>query len=91
MEIVKTDSLIDTGNSKFWKLLRAFEQIIKDSPTIEKAAPLLTALKNSVKNAADLTFRQVEAIAERCDYFMKGEYGNTKKAEHFEHQKTPAK
>lgn len=65
------------------KLLKVFHLIIKDSPAAEKAKDELIALKEEVKVAKFLTFHQASAITERCDNYINGEYGNSKKPEHY--------
>jgi hypothetical protein len=65
------------------KLLKTFELIIKGNPKPESVKVDLDALKDAAKNSANLTFHQVTAIQARCDNYMNGEYGNSKKPEHY--------
>lgn len=81
----------DIGNLKFKGMLREFERIIKGDPKPEDVEDQLSALKATAARSTDLTARQVEAVADRCKYYMAGEYGNTKKPEHFEHAKPEKK
>ena len=77
----------DIGNLKFKGMLREFERIIKGEPAPEEAEEQLSELKATAARSSDLTARQVEAIADRCRYYMAGEYGNTKRPEHFDQAK----
>jgi hypothetical protein len=81
----------DIGNLKFKGMLREFERIIKGDPAPEEVEEQLSALKATAAKSADLTARQVEAIADRCKYYMAGEYGNTKRPEHYEQGKPSQK
>jgi hypothetical protein len=83
----KTALQEDIGNLKFKGMLREFERIIKGNPKPEAVEDELSALKENAARSADLTSRQAEAIADRCRYYLTGEYGNTKRPEHFEQSK----
>jgi hypothetical protein len=87
----KTALSEDLGNLHFKKLLREFEAIIKDNPTPEKVKDKLKELSENAINSHNLTSRQTEAITDRCKYYMAGEYGNTKKPEHYDHPKPEKK
>lgn len=86
MEPVKSE-VFDPGNAKFRILLRGFEQIIKGDPKPEDVKEILEELKTKAKTASDLTGRQIEAIVDRCNNYMAGDYGKTKRPEHFEQAK----
>lgn len=88
---VVTEKIFDPGNTKFRTLLRAFDKIIENDPKPETVKAILADLKTRAAGTSDLTSRQVEAIAARCDNYMKGEYGKTKKPEHFDHGKPSEK
>jgi hypothetical protein len=83
----KTALSEDLGNLKFKSMLRTFEKITKDDPAPEKVKDQLDALKSAAAKSSDLTVRQSEAIADRCRYYMAGEYGHTKRPEHMEQAK----
>jgi hypothetical protein len=87
----KTALSEDLGNHYFKKLLREFEAIIKDNPTPEKVKDKLKELAENAINSHNLTSRQTEAITDACKYYMAGEYGNTKRPEHFEQAKPSKK
>lgn len=65
--------------SKWRKLLSVFHQLVKD----DAAHSEFISLKEMAKGSHELTPRQVEGISERCDNYINGEYGNTKKPEHY--------
>lgn len=87
----KTALSEDMGNLKFSAMLRTFERIIKGNPEPEKVKEQLDALKATATKSSDLTIRQAEAITDRCKYYMAGEYGNTKRPEHYEQGKPSQK
>lgn len=67
--------------AKWRSLLRVFEKIISTDSN-DKAEQLLS-LKRAACNTVELTPRQVSGITDRCDNFIKGTYGNSKKPEHY--------
>lgn len=69
-------------NTKWRQMLRAFEKIIGGSPKVEDVKDDLCALKEAAKNTI-LTPRQAEGIVARCNNYLNGEYGKTKKPEHY--------
>jgi len=79
--------LFDPGNTKFRALLGTFHKIIKNDPNPQDVEDELKQLSEMAKTTSDLTGRQVEAITARCANYIKGDYGKTKKPEHYEHAK----
>lgn len=75
----------DTQCIAQWRqMLKAFELIINGNPPAEKVKNELKELKEAAKNAKHLTFAQISAITARCDNYLAGEYGNTKKPENYQ-------
>lgn len=56
-------------------LLRGFDEIIKDYPSIHKASKELDELKEAAQLDNKLTFWQKDAIIQRCNNYQKGQYG----------------
>lgn len=81
----------DMGNLKFKSMLRTFEKIIDGTPPPEKVKGTLKSLKEAATKSGELAVRQAEAIGARCDNYMAGCYGNTKKPEHYAQAATPTK
>lgn len=81
-------AVADPLSLKFTALLNEFHAIIEGGPTPEKAKHRLDLLKEKAKTTPELNGRQTEAIFARCDNYINGEYGNTKKANNFGHSKT---
>lgn len=80
-----------TGNNKFRALLDIFHSIIEGMPPAEDIKDKLLSLKEMAKQSGEINSRQQEAILDRCDNYLKGEYGNTKTADHFGHGKPEKK
>ena len=72
-----TDEII---NAKWQSMLRVFKTLIKDDPKPEKIKDQLEELKAAARSSI-MTQRQIEGIVDRCDNYMKGEYGSTKTEE----------
>jgi hypothetical protein len=77
----------DQLSLKFSSLLDVFHGIIKGDPSADKVKKALAELKETAKNSPELNGRQVEAIVARCDNYIKGEYGKSKKPENYGHTK----
>lgn len=74
----------DTEYNANWDaLLKIFHKIEKERPKDYKEQ--LEALKNTALKAT-LTSRQIEGIIDRCNNLINGDYGNTKKPEHYTKQ-----
>ena len=72
----------DTACIAEWrKLLKVFHLTIENYPDPESIKQELIDIKEAAKVAKNLTFHQVSAIVARCDNYMNGEYGNTKRSE----------
>lgn len=86
---MKNESVVieDMGNAIFRGMLRTFERVIGSEQHPEEIEDQLKTLKETAARNSSLTTRQVEAIAGRCDNYMNGTYGNTKKPEHYDHAK----
>ncbi len=69
--------------AKWQALLKIFGTITDKKPEPEKVRPELEKLKEMAKLANELTPRQVEGICIRCDNYLNGEYGKSKKPEHY--------
>jgi hypothetical protein len=65
------------------KMIKTFELIIKNDPKPEAVKTDLEELREQAKLSKDLTFAQTSAIVDRCDNYMNGSYGNSKKPEHY--------
>ena len=65
--------------AKWNNLLSVFGQLVKNSAEHSE----FISLKEMAKLSPELTPRQVEGIAARCDSYISGEYGKTKKPEHY--------
>lgn len=76
METKKIDESV--VNKNWDALLKIFHGIVENNP--EDAKEQMLSLKELAKSK-DLTPRQAEGIAARCDNFIKGEFGNTKTTE----------
>lgn len=86
---MKNESVVieDMGNAIFRGMLRTFEKIIADESSLGEVEDQLKTLKGAAARNGSLTTRQIEAIAGRCDNYLNGTYGNTKKPEHYDHAK----
>lgn len=65
-------------NDNWDALLKMFHSVIEKNPSDYKEQ--LDSIKEMAK-IKPMTPRQVEGITDRCDYAIKGEYGNTKTME----------
>lgn len=68
--------------AKWRQLLSVFHKLVKDEPEPKEIEADLIALKEAAKNSGMLSPRQMEGISGRCDNYMNGTYGNTKKPIH---------
>jgi len=73
-------------NGKWDSMLRVFNGIIKDCPSVESVKDKLLTLAESAKNTQILTPRQAEGIYDRCMNYINGKYGNTKTTENLSQQ-----
>lgn len=74
----------DTQCIAEWRrLLKVFHLLIEKNPKPGDIKQDLIDLKETAKVSTHLTFHQVSAIAARCDNYMNGDYGNSKKPEHY--------
>lgn len=71
----------------FTLLLRGFHKLVEDMPPVDKVQPELLKLKQAATNSAELTVRQREAVIDRCNNYINGDYGKTKTAENLGHEK----
>ena len=85
VEVKKVTVTDEMRNGKWDSMLKVFHGIIKDNPSIESVKSKLLSLAESARNTHILTPRQAEGIYDRCMNYIKGEYGNTKKAENLNH------
>jgi hypothetical protein len=85
-ETVVTDELIFAE----WRMmLKMFKDLVEPSPPVEEVRAQLKALQAMAKLSKLLTPRQVEGIYDRCENYLKGDYGVTK--QHFEVGAKPSK
>ena len=65
----------------FVPILNRFNKLIDSAPSVEKVKTELLTLKADAINATKdaLTSRQTAAIVDRVNYYLKGEYGKSKK------------
>jgi len=70
-------------NENWDSLLKMFHAIVEKQPKDQNEQ--LEKLKEFAKTK-QLSPRQIEGIIERCDNVIKGNYGNTKKPEHYNQQ-----
>lgn len=62
-----------------WRtMISTFNELVKESPSIESVREDLLQLRDMAKNNNLLNFRQTEAIVARCENYLAGKYGNTK-------------
>ena len=67
-----------------WRtLLQMFHDTIKDSPKAEDVKDQLASIKEMAKVSKVLTYHQVDGITARCNNYLNGSYGNSKKPEHY--------
>lgn len=65
----------------FQILLNGFHETIKDYPEIEKVKKELEELKSAATLDNELTYHQKDAIRERCNNYLKGQYGDQRKGQ----------
>jgi hypothetical protein len=70
------------------RLLGKFKSLISDEPAPENIKKELAALREEAKANPHLTYHQVSAILARCDNYLLGTFGSTKRIEHMNHTKT---
>jgi len=73
----------DASNKEFGAMLVEFQGIVKLGG--DKGKTKVPALIEKARRSVQMTFRQMDAIIARCKYFLSGEYGHSKRAEHFTH------
>jgi hypothetical protein len=71
--------------SEFTVMLKAFNELVESNPTISKVKDELNGMKEAAIASDELNARQKDAIVDRCNHYLNGTYGNTKKAENFGH------
>ena len=76
---------------EFTILLREFNALVKEKPPVEKIKKELLKIKAKAEKSAELNYRQKDAVIARCDNYINSEYGNTKRAEHYEQGKPSSK
>jgi hypothetical protein len=70
----------DTACIASWReLISEFNKLIDNSPSPDKIKNELLEIKNKAKINGNLTYHQVQALTARCDNYLKGEYGISKK------------
>lgn len=62
--------------TEFETLLTEFNELAKSEKNVTKE---ITALKEKAKLGIGLNGRQMEAVIQRCDNLLNGNYGNTKR------------
>lgn len=83
--MIQTQKLPDEDyNKNYRSLLAEFNAIEIDS---KGAKEKWEALKEKAKGVNPLSARQLAGIIERCNNAIKGEYGNTKRPEHYQQGK----
>lgn len=80
-----------TTLSTFSEVLARFNKLVENSPSPAKIMTELEELKGIALSRGEFTFRQTAAIVERVNNYIKGDYGNTKKEEHYGHTKPEKK
>lgn len=86
METNQKKKISDEECIAMWRaLLQTFHELIKGNPKPEDIQDKLEELKKAARIAKELTPRQTEAIVARCNNYLSGEYGNTKKKENLEY------
>lgn len=65
--------LIGDANAKFDQLLKEFNKLIENAPKPKDIEVKLSSISEKAKNS-NLTPRQVDAIADRCRYYLNGQY-----------------
>ena len=77
MEAIKEKVTITDAmrNDKWDSMLKVFKKIIEGNPSPESVKDDLAALSESAKNTGILTARQVEGIVDRCNNYIKGNWG----------------
>lgn len=76
------------AQDEFTLLLKAFNSIVNNLPPFEKVKKELLKIKEQANRSSELNYRQKDAIVIRCDNYVNGNYGNTKRPEHLEQSKT---
>lgn len=69
--------------NEFQILLAAFNKLIDDQPPVAKVKDELLEIKSAALASVELNARQVSAVVERCDNYIKGEYGMSEKKKQF--------
>lgn len=65
--------LIGDANAKFDQLLKEFNELIENAPKPKDIEQKLKYISEKAKNS-NLTPRQVDAIVDRCRYYLNGQY-----------------
>jgi len=71
--------------SEFTIMLKAFNELVDNTPTVSKVKNDLISMKEAAILSNELNARQKDAIVDRCNHYLNGTYGNTKKPENFGH------
>jgi hypothetical protein len=79
--------MTDVSQDEFSIMLRAFNGIVEKKPSAEKVKGELLELKEQASISNELNIRQKEAIMDRVDNYLNGNYGNTKVDSNFGHGK----
>lgn len=69
--------------NEFQILLAAFNKLIDDEPPVAKVKAELLEIRAAALASSELNARQVSAVIERCDNYIKGEYGISEKKKQF--------
>lgn len=63
---------------QFSVLLKKFNDLVKNTPPIDKVRPKLAEIKKETLLATELTERQQAAIIDRCNNYLNGDYAGQK-------------
>jgi hypothetical protein len=75
----------DTACIAEWRaMLKIFHSTIQGNLDPEMIKEKLISLKQAAANSKLLTYHQTSGIVERCNNYLKGEYGKTKTAENLD-------
>jgi hypothetical protein len=73
----------DITPDAFTLSLRVFNKLIAGTPPPEKVKKELSAIKKKAEHDPELNYRQKDAVIVRCDNYLNGTHGNTKKGVEF--------
>ena len=75
----------------FSEVLTRFNKLVENAPPPAKIKAELEEIKSIATTRGGFTTRQMAALTDRVDNYLKGDYGNTKKEEHYGHAKPEKK